>query len=370
MTTATPPATSLAGIPQSPMSSANLVEALEYLRANPARRDAVIRALVGSEPELQHNSTLNVREKLTGPFVDAMFTHGETVTKAIRGGLIYECGYTSKIIRDFVMAGDEPSHVYEPQNTRLMIELGRDARHVIIGGAFIGDHALPVAKAMRAGAMVHAFEVSPVNIGYLRKNAERNSIGNIIINEIALWSDDAARIGIRGEDSHASPFRLEFDDGTGVPATTIDRYVAANSIAAVDLILLDIEGGEIEALRGASSLLSQPSAKAPTVIFEVHRSYVDWSDGLKNATIVRHLSDHGYSVYALRDYNSNIDMADFPIELVDLTDIYLEGPPHGFNMVAIKNTDLIRQHGWQVRTGVSPKLLKHGDPAFHAPIKA
>ncbi len=357
------------GLPQSPMSSANLAEALAYLRANPAKRAAVIRALVSSEAELQQASTLNVREKLTGPFVDAMFTHGETVTKAIKSGLVYECGYTSKIIRDFVMAGDEPSHVYEPQNTRLMVQLACDASHVVIGGAFIGDHALPVAKAMPAGGAVHAFEVSPINIGYLRRNAARNGIGNVTINEVALWSDDAARIGIRGEDSHASPFRLEFDDGTGVPATTIDRYAAFHGIASVDVILLDIEGGEIHALKGASSLLSQPASTAPTVVFEVHASYVDWSRGLANADIVRHLSEHGYSVFALRDYNNNIDMAEFPIELVDLADIYLEGPPHGFNMVAVKDLDLISRHGWKVRKGVSPKLLKHGDPAFHAPIR-
>ncbi len=248
----------------------------------------MIRAIVSGEAELLKLSGLNVREKLTGPFVDAMFAHGETVVKEIAGGLAFECGYTSKIIRDFVMsASATPDHVYEPQNTRLMVALGREARHVLIGGAFIGDHTLPVARAMSAGGMVHAFEVSPVNIGFLRRNMARNGVTNVRVNEIALWSDENERIGLKGEDSHASPYRIPIGDaGDSLPATTINLYGRQNGLESIGVILLDIEGGEIEALKGASSYLSQAPASAPTVVFEVHASYVDWSDGLANADIV------------------------------------------------------------------------------------
>ncbi len=361
----------LSGIPQSPMSSANLAEALAHLRSHPELRGVMIRSLVGGEDSLQRLGPLNVREKLTGPVVDAMHVHGEIVIKTIASGLTFECGYTSKIIRDFVMSAEaSPDHVYEPQNTRLMIALGAQARHVLIGGAFIGDHALPVAHAMSGQGTVHAFEVSPVNIDFLRRNIARNHITNVDVNEIALWSDADERIGLRGEDSHASPHRIDVgDNGDSLPATTITRYAAERGITTIDLILLDIEGGEIEALKGADAFLSQPAATAPTVIFEVHASYVDWSRGLAKAEIVDFMIGHGYAVYALRDYNSNVDMTGFPIELVDIADIYLEGPPHGFNMVAFKDTSLIARHGIKVRKGVSPKLLKHGDPAFHAPIK-
>ena len=357
--------------PNSPMSSASLTEALGLLHDNPQMREAFVRALVGLEPSLQAGSRLNVREKITGPFVDAIYQHGETVEKTISSGLTFACGYTSKIIRDFVMSADPvPDHVYEPMNTRLMTDLAGSAKHVVIGGAFIGDHAIPVARAMGQGGTVHAFEVSPVNIGLLRRNCEANGITNIAVNECALWSGNTARIALKGEDSHASPYEIDpASSEEGIPATSISTYATEKGIAAVDVILLDIEGGEIEALKGARSLLSQPPATAPTVVFEVHASYVDWSNGLDQAEVVRFLTDFGYSAFALRDYNSNEHMADYPVELVDIADIYLEGPPHGFNMVAIKNPTLIGDRGYRVRRGVSPKLLKHGDPAFHAPMK-
>ena len=357
--------------PQSPMSSASLNESLSHLRANPQMRHDFIRALVALEPALQKGSRLNIREKITGPFVDALYQHGEIVEKSIASGLVFACGYTSKIIRDFVMSADEtPDHVYEPQNTRLMLDLARIARHIVIGGAFIGDHAIPAAKALGANGMVHAFEVSETNIDLLRRNCAANGITNIAVNECALWSGNTARIALKGEDSHASPYELDAASGLeGIPATSISLYAKEKGLASVDVILLDIEGGEIEALKGAATLLSQPAETAPTVIFEVHASYVDWSNGLDQAEVVRFLAGHGYRAYALRDYNSNEHMADYPIELVDLDGIYLEGPPHGFNMVAFKNPKLIEQRGYRVRKGVSPKLLKHGDPAFHAPIK-
>jgi FkbM family methyltransferase len=211
--------------------------------------------------------------------------------------------------------------------------------------------------------------VSPANIGFLRRNLARNGIANVRVNEIALWSDENERIGLKGEDSHASPYRIPIGDaGESLPATTINLYGRQNGIDRLDVILLDIEGGEIEALKGASHYLSMGSEAAPTVIFEVHASYVDWSNGLANADIVRLMAGHGYAVYALRDYNSNVDMTGYPIEVVDLSDVYLKGPPHGFNMVAVKDPGLIERIGVKIRTGVSPKLLKHGDPAFHAPI--
>jgi hypothetical protein len=61
-------------------------------------------------------------------------------------------------------------------------------------------------------------------------------------------------------------------------------------------------------------------------------------------------------------------MDDLPIELVPLDSAYLEGPPHGFNLLASKELKaLIARHRLRVVPGVSPKLLSHGDPRLHAP---
>jgi hypothetical protein len=100
----------------------------------------------------------------------------------------------------------------------------------------------------------------------------------------------------------------------------------------------------------------------------VHRHYVDWSNGLENTEIARLLTGHGYSLFALRDFNSNYDLAGKPIELIPLDAIYLEGPPHGFNMVAVKDPAVFQTGAYSIVRDVSPKLLRHKDPKLHHPV--
>ncbi|MDO9264552.1 MAG: FkbM family methyltransferase, partial [Desulfosalsimonadaceae bacterium] len=139
------------------------------------------------------------------------------------------------------------------------------------------------------------------------------------------------------------------------------------AIDQYDVIMLDIEGGELNALKGGSDFLSGPINTAPDIIFEVHRHYVDWSDGLANTEILSFLKSCGYHVFAIRDYQDNVDLADYPIELIPPEKCVLDGPPHGFNMVAVKNLDRLKGPMFRYVEDVSPKLLRHRDPRLHAP---
>jgi hypothetical protein len=131
--------------------------------------------------------------------------------------------------------------------------------------------------------------------------------------------------------------------------------------------MLDLEGGEEEALQGASRVLGGP--QPPEVVFEIHRSFVDWSAGLPQTSIVRRFLDLGYEVFAIRDFHDNRSMASFPIELVPADSVYLEGPPHGFNMLATRRfSEIERRMDFRVVKGVSPKLLLEKDPRLHHPL--
>jgi len=127
---------------------------------------------------------------------------------------------------------------------------------------------------------------------------------------------------------------------------------------------LDTEGGETKALYGAAKTLE---ASSPHVVFEIHRQFVDWSDGLENTDVVRFLTSRGYSAYAIRDFHDNYPMTGRPIEVIPMDKVYLEGPPHGFNMLASKH-DVIQRLGLRVVESVSPKLLLDKDPALHHSI--
>jgi FkbM family methyltransferase len=285
-------------------------------------------------------------------------------------GLMFEVGTQSRIEQALLERSEEhPDHVWEPQTTRLLKLLGRDAPDVIIGGAYIGDHALPVAREMTtngSGGTVHAFEPMLGPFERLEHHKRLNDVVNLECYQMALWDRSGVTLSLAGDWALASASDAPVDGAAEVAAVTIDDFAAERGLR-VGLIHLDLEGGEERALRGASGTLARPIGEAPHLTFEVHREHVDWSDGLDATPILRFVLDKGYTAWAVRDFHGNVPMEGRAIEIVPTDDVYLEGPPHGFNMLATKDPGLVERLGLRIVGGVSPKLLWDKDPVLHHP---
>lgn len=345
--------------------------ALTTIGKDPAQRSKVIDLCLDIERTMPYPQNQSIREDVTGPIVDAMHDKDTIIDTTLRDGTRFRLYYRTKIARDLVMASDPyPDHVWEPQTTKLLLHLVDKARHALIGGAYFGDQVVLMAKRMHAnGGACHAFEPNPDQLKMLRENAALNGLDNIRSWPLGLWRDSTTHMSLVGDDSFAHAEQVVTEAaGEGTFATTsIDEYVARQGIEKLDLIMLDIEGGELPALEGARKQLEKPMGQAPNVVFEVHRSYVDWSKGLANTEIMRYMSNHGYQMFAVRDFNSNVAMGNRPIELVPPDRVYLEGPPHGFNMLAVKDIRVVENGPFVICPDVSPKLLWHKDPSLHHP---
>jgi FkbM family methyltransferase len=356
------------------MTSSSTDHPLGHALGELGRQEEARRAIIASCLRFEHQPEQRfskARQEITGPIVDALHARVGPVRKVLDNGLVFEFLYRSQIARDFVMAEPErPTHVWEPQTTRLLLHLAADARHVIVGGAYFGDQAIVLAHRIAAhGGVVHAFEPDAGHAAMLQRNAELNHLGNIRSQSRCLWSDSKSKLCFAGTDALASTVVAPADDPSpGLATVTIDDYLAEQGIPAVQVIALDVEGGEPAILRGAERQLSLPPDRAPHLVFEVHRSYVDWSNGLLNTDLLKYLTSLGYSSFAIRDFQSNYDLSSRPIELVPPETAYLEGPPHGFNMLATKTPRAVSGEGFLIQPGVSPKLLRHGNPALHHPV--
>ena len=354
-----------------PLSTGSLTDALATLGKDEKTREKFVALLKQIEGDYKTSpgDGRDIREELTGPICDALHRDVAEITRKLKSGLKITCKYRSKIIRDFVLSRDNPpDHVWEPQTTKALLRLAKSSKTVLIGGAYIGDQAILIADLIKKkGGVCHCFEPSGESMEMLRRNASANKLKNLVFNQAGLWSE-AGWLSLTGEDSHAIPGKASKGAKGAFPATSINGYGAEHGIDKLDLLMLDIEGGEYLALQGASKYLSKPPGEAPNIIFEIHRSFVDWSNGLENTDIVRLLKGHGYQVFAIRDYQSNVPMARHSVEIVPLDDIYLEGPPHGFNMLAVKQPAILEKAGFRLCSGVSPKLLKHRNPKYHSPI--
>ena len=129
-------------------------------------------------------------------------------------------------------------------------------------GANIGLTAILMALARPEGEVI-AFEASPKNAHYLRRNLARNGIANCTVAETAVGAHEghaafretafaAASHVVRGD-----PKALPPHDAVRVPVTTLDRFLEGRTPRAIDFIKLDVEGFEPPVLAGGAETLAR-----------------------------------------------------------------------------------------------------------------
>lgn len=110
-----------------------------------------------------------------------------------------------------------------------------------------------------------------------------------------------------------------------VPAVTLDEICERFSLSDVALVKLDIEGGELEALRGAARLLSGGFGRPPVVAFEYSDLFP--TRGGERRELLEMLWREGYSLWRLKDGKRG-GGALLPVPTAD------DAPPHD-NLIAM-----------------------------------
>lgn len=328
---------------------------------------AQLRDYLDKNPCLDYDA----RTKIIYPLLDEVFREGDRLNMRLQNGLNIEYLYKSNIAKELLLRDQEiPSHAWEPMTTRsLQLAIRHKPGSVLIGGAYFGDHALVAAHEISMAnfpGLAICVEPNLEQRGMLEANAAANNLSQFIYTlDSILWDKSGLSFNLADSDSHACVYP---DAQAQHKSVSIDEILQDLNIEDLSLMLLDIEGSEEKALRGAESALSASPNKAPIIIVEIHRHYVDWSNGLEATSIAGLLRSHGYSVFALRDCQSNWDLGLASPEIIPLDRVYLEGPPHGFNLIAAKDTSFFEEQGFRIVYDVSPKYLRHRNPSLHLPL--
>jgi FkbM family methyltransferase len=159
---------------------------------------------------------------------------------------------------------------YERGTTRLLGDLLPSRSCVLDVGANVGYYSVLAAATARGGE-VHAFEPWPPAFRWLARNAELNGFSNLHLNQVALSDvDGEARLFLPADRAWSNASLLggfvEQRGSLNVPAVRLDTYCRLRGIRRVDLIKLDVEGGELRVLNGLGALLE---AWWPDVVCEV-----------------------------------------------------------------------------------------------------
>jgi FkbM family methyltransferase len=341
-----------------------LAEAVAHAGQDEQLRATIFEALRAAE--LRSADSAVFREQVRWPLILYLLRDVKGHRVELENGVAFDVTPDSRIEKALLLSSvAHPDHVWEPQTTKLLIALAKSATNVIIGGAYIGDQAVLVAKA--SAATVHAFEPMKHAFGRLVHHLDVNNIRNAVAHQLALWDRSSVKLQLEGHLALASSVPPNSSNGTNgqlIESLTIDDYVSSQALSSVELIMLDLEGGEERALLGARRSIDLYS---PNIVFEIHRNFVDWTAGLEKTSVVRYLTAQGYDVYAVRDFHNNYPTAGFPIEIIPIAGVYLEGPPHGFNVLATRDRGLVGRLGLKRVENVSPKLLLEKDRALHFP---
>jgi FkbM family methyltransferase len=157
-------------------------------------------------------------------------------------------------------------------------------------GANIGTVTIPVAMT---GAECLAFEPAPANAARLAENAELNRLGNVTVVEAAMWSE-AGTVALQVDGAEGAGRSRVVEDGDGtieVPAATLDQF-AGGGAAAPDLLKIDVEGAELEVLRGAAATLG--AGRVREVFVETHPLALE-ERGARESDVAALLRDLGYA---------------------------------------------------------------------------
>lgn len=141
-------------------------------------------------------------------------------------------------------------------------------------GANIGLFSLHASPIVDKNGSIYAFEPTPETYYRLNQNILLNNFKNIIIENTGLSDTSGStefHVSTNGYDALNSIVvlsELENNHTTiSVNTDTVDNYVKLNKIVHIDLIKVDVEGWELNVLKGATSVLTEPDAPVLMVEF-------------------------------------------------------------------------------------------------------
>jgi FkbM family methyltransferase len=203
---------------------------------------------------------------------------------------------------------------FEPNEFAYLEEKLRPGMVFIDGGANEGLYTLYAARRVGPSGKVLAIEPSTREVKRLRANIEMNQLENVIIEAVALGEQPRqASLAVAGHGHEAlntlssigEPFRRE-----DVQVETLDALVARHQLERVDLIKLDIEGSEVQALLGSRETIER---FRPTFLIEAEDVRLA-SMNKRIGDLLAILDEHNYDIQIFDNHTGALRPARRPDE--------------------------------------------------------
>ena len=166
-------------------------------------------------------------------------------------------------------------------------------------GAHVGYYVL-LAALGNPDAKVVALEPEASNYSALQRNLRNNYVRNVVTKNVAVGEDNSELFfedtNLEKRSGGGSHRLSDTGQGSRVKVVRLDDFIIAERLPAPSIILMDIEGGELAALKGMENTLRRYS---PTLFIEVHADLLE-KHGDSVALLDEKLTGLGYSKVILR----------------------------------------------------------------------
>ncbi len=253
--------------------------------------------------------SVRVRDILIWPLASRILGRNYSEPHIVSAGFTLNAFMEDQLGRFATFYGPTTKYFWEPVTMQLLERLVKDANEVVIAGSHIGLTALYARTAMkRLGSRVHTFEPIAHLYDVSQKNFQLNAgLGEIVLSRMALGDTDGEvtmtqdRIRSRIVDTSKTASTISTEV---VPITTISHYCTEKSIESLDLILLDVEGYEYNALKGMEEILSKKPPR--DIIYEIS---LPKKDNLAVAhRLDAYMKTFGYICYIIEDPHDPIEL--------------------------------------------------------------
>jgi FkbM family methyltransferase len=187
------------------------------------------------------------------------------------------------------------SNRLEPRTTALFERILRPGDAYVDVGAHVGYHSLVAARLVGAGGRIFSIDPQPYNCAKILTNAELNGFNNIAVVAAAVAEADGF-VSLKNQ-SRQDKARLTLagpgvNDGAltfVVPKITLRWLLETYKLRTVNLLKIDVEGFELEVLKGAGDAIRA----IENIVFEV----LPGEDADKTRAIERILRGFGFQMF-------------------------------------------------------------------------
>lgn len=182
----------------------------------------------------------------------------------------------------------------EPKLLRPFVALLSPGMTVLDVGSNFGWYTALFSHLVGPTGRVHAFEPLPAAFAETTETVELNRLSQATVHNVAV-SDSPGNL-VFSLDPKRSEIASALEGATGTErvecrTTTLDHFIAESGLEEVHLVKVDVEGLELEVLRGADELLRN---QGPVLSLEF-AGYLLRSRGLAPDVILSFLKERGYT---------------------------------------------------------------------------